>query len=168
MCVYVCVWAGGIFSSSSAIVFFLYIYISRGTARPRPLWCLFVLRQQGRPDSDRRAQKLWNATSSTTQGRAHLQQLPHHNPHWTNIHLRLTSHYRAQRVIIWNSEPSGSTDSRCSLIKCTIKQLWGFTTAPPDREHIHTASVVFGGGQEGGQVSSGMRRGLISTKIVDP
>lgn len=39
-------------SSSSAVV----CCICRGTACPYPLWCLFALRQQGRPDSDRRAE----------------------------------------------------------------------------------------------------------------
>lgn len=57
------------------------------------------------------------------------------SPGWTNIHLWLTSHYRTLHVIVWNSEPLGCTDSRCSLIKRTIKQLWGFMTAPPDRIH---------------------------------
>lgn len=48
-----------------------------------------------------------------------------HSPKWTKTHLWLTSHY-------W---------TRC--VKRTIKQLWSFITAPPDRKCIHSQCCLW-------------------------
>lgn len=104
---------------------------------PSPLWCA----QTARTAWLRRAES--SGCTFNLHPRLHTLSAAACNAQWTNTHLWLTSHYRTQRVIVWNSEPLGCTDSQCSLIKCTIKQLWGFMTAPPDHKHIHSQCCLW-------------------------